>query len=270
MSSKARSTILGSYNYIGVGAVTDSDGILWVSMIFMKGDEGLVDDPPSGTTSTTTSSTTTSTKPPGTTNPPSPTSSTNAIDQTAGDNRSPELRPGTTDHNVRAADDDRRTSSDLHYRCLRNGDRGRRCSYTNYDNHPGTRGGTRTCGSSRHRWHRRHRWRSQRPGGHMGGDQHHRRCRRRSDPARPIQQGDCCRRHHRSPTIHRRSVRLLHQLWIGLQPRETDALPQVHHPGEPLCLLARTSRSGRLCSGSEPASSVCQVTSRHGWTPTAF
>ena len=77
MSSKARSTILGSYNYIGVGAVTDSDGILWVSMIFMKGDEGLVDDPPSGTTSTTTSSTTTSTKPPGTTNPPSPTSSTN-------------------------------------------------------------------------------------------------------------------------------------------------------------------------------------------------
>jgi hypothetical protein len=80
-----RSTILGSYNYIGVGAVTDDNGILWVSMIFMRGDEGLVDTPDDTTTTTTkppkstttskppastTTSTTSTTRAPKTTTPP--------------------------------------------------------------------------------------------------------------------------------------------------------------------------------------------------------
>lgn len=53
-SSSSRSTILGSsYNYIGVGAVTDENGIIWVAMILMNGPDGLVDPPPAATTTTT-------------------------------------------------------------------------------------------------------------------------------------------------------------------------------------------------------------------------
>jgi hypothetical protein len=72
-NSGQRSTILGPYNYVGVGAVTDSDGILWVSLIFMRGDDGLVDPP--DTTTSTTSTTTSSTQPPSptTTTPPATT-----------------------------------------------------------------------------------------------------------------------------------------------------------------------------------------------------
>ena len=67
-----RSTILGSYNYIGVGAIVDADGILWVDMIFMRHPGDLVDDPPDETTTTTT----TTTDPPDTTTTKAPSSST--------------------------------------------------------------------------------------------------------------------------------------------------------------------------------------------------
>ena len=67
-----RSTILGSYNYIGVGATVDADGILWVDMIFMRHPGDLVDDPPDETTTTTT----TTTDPPDTTTTKAPPSST--------------------------------------------------------------------------------------------------------------------------------------------------------------------------------------------------
>ena len=54
--SSRKGTILGPYNYVGVGVAKDEDGILWVSMIFMKGPDGLVEskDTPDPTTTTTT------------------------------------------------------------------------------------------------------------------------------------------------------------------------------------------------------------------------
>lgn len=72
--SSYRSTILGSYNYIGVGVVIDESDIMWVSMIFMRGPDGLVEPPdtttttkPPATTTTATPSPTTTTEPPATT-----------------------------------------------------------------------------------------------------------------------------------------------------------------------------------------------------------
>jgi hypothetical protein len=66
-----RKNILGDYNYVGVGVVTESDLKMWVTVVFMRGPDGLV-SPPS--TTTTTTPTTTTTRPPSTstsTTPPS-------------------------------------------------------------------------------------------------------------------------------------------------------------------------------------------------------
>ena len=65
-SSGHRANILGDYNYVGVGVKTDSAGVHWVTVIFMKADPGL-----NGGTATTTTTkapaTTTTTKAPATT-----------------------------------------------------------------------------------------------------------------------------------------------------------------------------------------------------------
>ena len=82
-SSAHRANILNSqFNYVGVGVKEDANGILWVSVIFMAGPDGLVDPPSTTTTTTTTTtqppSTTTTTQPPSTTTtqPPSTTTTT--------------------------------------------------------------------------------------------------------------------------------------------------------------------------------------------------
>lgn len=63
-SSSHRANILNSqFNYVGAGVKEDSTGVLWVSVIFMAGPDGLV-DPPSTTTTTLPPSTTTTTQPP--------------------------------------------------------------------------------------------------------------------------------------------------------------------------------------------------------------
>ncbi len=73
-SPSHRANILGDYNYIGVGAARAPDGSLYVTVIFMKGPDGLV-SPPTTTTTTTQPSTTTTTAPaPTTTTVPAPTS----------------------------------------------------------------------------------------------------------------------------------------------------------------------------------------------------
>lgn len=70
MSSSAhRGNILGDYNYVGVGVKTDSAGVQWVTVIFMKAAPGLNGE-----------STTTTTQPPTTTTQPSaPTTSTTTL-----------------------------------------------------------------------------------------------------------------------------------------------------------------------------------------------
>lgn len=64
-SSSHRANILGDYNYVGVGVKTDSAGVNWVTVIFMKAAPGLN----GGTTTTMTQppATTTTTQPPATT-----------------------------------------------------------------------------------------------------------------------------------------------------------------------------------------------------------
>jgi len=65
-SSGHRANILGDYNYVGVGVKTDSSGVHWVTVIFMKADPGL--NGGSATTTTTQApATTTTTKVPATT-----------------------------------------------------------------------------------------------------------------------------------------------------------------------------------------------------------
>ncbi|MDJ0960585.1 MAG: CAP domain-containing protein [Acidimicrobiia bacterium] len=40
-----RKNILGNYNYVGVGVVRESDTKIWVTVVFMRGPEGLVSPP---------------------------------------------------------------------------------------------------------------------------------------------------------------------------------------------------------------------------------
>lgn len=63
-SSGHRANILGNYNYVGVGVKTDSSGVHWVTVVFMKADPGLNGG---GTTTTQAPATTTTTKAPATT-----------------------------------------------------------------------------------------------------------------------------------------------------------------------------------------------------------
>lgn len=78
-SSGHRKNILGNFNYIGVGVKTDDQDRIWVTMVFMLGDEDLLDPP--ATTTTTQPPSTTTTQPPATTTttrPPATTTTTNA------------------------------------------------------------------------------------------------------------------------------------------------------------------------------------------------
>lgn len=61
-SSSHRSNILGDYNYVGVGVKADDDGLIWVTVIFMKAAPGL--NGGGETTTTTVAPTTTTTAPP--------------------------------------------------------------------------------------------------------------------------------------------------------------------------------------------------------------
>ncbi len=77
-SSAQANTIRGPYNYIGVGvAEDDENGVIWVSMIFMRGPDGLV-DPPTQTTTTLASPSTTSPVTTTSTSPAAVTTSTEA------------------------------------------------------------------------------------------------------------------------------------------------------------------------------------------------
>jgi len=67
-SSSHRSNILGDYNYVGVGVKADDDGLIWVTVIFMKAAPGLNGG---GETTTTTVAPTTTTIPPPADPPPS-------------------------------------------------------------------------------------------------------------------------------------------------------------------------------------------------------
>lgn len=86
-SSAHRKNILGNFNYIGVGVKSDDSGRLWVTMVFMLGDDDLLDpttttQPPDTTTTTTTQPpSTTTTQPPSstTTQPPSGTTTTTTL-----------------------------------------------------------------------------------------------------------------------------------------------------------------------------------------------
>ena len=78
-----KANILNSaFDYVGAGVKEDSNGILWVSVIFMDGPDDLLDPPDTTTTTTTTitqpPATTTTTVPPSTTTtqPPSTTTTT--------------------------------------------------------------------------------------------------------------------------------------------------------------------------------------------------
>lgn len=44
-SSGHRKNILGNYNYVGVGVVRESETKIWVTVVFMRGPEGLVSPP---------------------------------------------------------------------------------------------------------------------------------------------------------------------------------------------------------------------------------
>ena len=73
-SAGHRANILGDYNYVGVGIKTDSGGVNWVTVVFMRAAPGL-----NGGTTTTTEPpppTTTTTSPPATTPTPPPTTTT--------------------------------------------------------------------------------------------------------------------------------------------------------------------------------------------------
>lgn len=61
-SSSHRANILGNYNYVGIGAKTDADGLLWVTVIFMRAEPGL-NGGGDTTTTTTAPPTTTTTQP---------------------------------------------------------------------------------------------------------------------------------------------------------------------------------------------------------------
>ena len=63
-SSSHRSNILGDFNYVGIGATTDADGLVWATVVFMKAAPGLNGG---GETTTTVAPTTTTTVAPTTT-----------------------------------------------------------------------------------------------------------------------------------------------------------------------------------------------------------
>ena len=71
-SSGHRRNILGNFNYVGVGVTVDDEGFMWVTVIFMRGPDGL-NDPVETTTTVPPTSTTTTMSP---NLPPAPTTTT--------------------------------------------------------------------------------------------------------------------------------------------------------------------------------------------------
>lgn len=66
-SGPHRANILGNYNYVGIGTATDGEGLLYVTVIFMRAEPGLNGG---GTTTTTVPPTTTTTTAPPADPPP--------------------------------------------------------------------------------------------------------------------------------------------------------------------------------------------------------
>jgi len=56
-SAGHKKNILGNYNYVGIGVVRETETKIWVTVVFMRGPDGLVDPPA---------------EPPPTTQPPAP------------------------------------------------------------------------------------------------------------------------------------------------------------------------------------------------------
>jgi cell division septation protein DedD len=73
-----RANILGNYNYMGVGVKTDSAGVSWVTVVFMRAEPGLNGGGATTTTKAPPATTTTTAQPPATTTtqPPASTSTT--------------------------------------------------------------------------------------------------------------------------------------------------------------------------------------------------
>lgn len=84
MASPAhRGNIFGDYNYVGVGVVEESADKMWVTVVFMRGPDGLVGGGEESATTTTVAATTTTTVAPTTTTtvtaPPSPETTTTTL-----------------------------------------------------------------------------------------------------------------------------------------------------------------------------------------------
>lgn len=76
-SSGHRANILGDFNYVGVGADRAPDGNLYITVVFMKGPDGLVSPPTTTTTAPQTTTTTVAPPAPTTTStPPAATATT--------------------------------------------------------------------------------------------------------------------------------------------------------------------------------------------------
>jgi hypothetical protein len=92
-----RKNILGDYNYVGVGVVTESDLKMWVTVVFMRGPDDLVSPPSTTTTPTTTTtrppSTSTSTTPPSTEEVPVTTTTVPGSQVTPGVEEAPPVPP---------------------------------------------------------------------------------------------------------------------------------------------------------------------------------
>ncbi|MGI9642703.1 MAG: CAP domain-containing protein [Acidimicrobiia bacterium] len=71
-SSSHRSNILGDYNYVGVGVKADDDGLIWVTVIFMRAAPGLNGGGETTTTTVAPTTTTTTVPPPADPSPSTP------------------------------------------------------------------------------------------------------------------------------------------------------------------------------------------------------
>lgn len=105
-SAGHRANILGDYDYIGVGVTVDDEGLVWVTMIYMRADPGLNGG---GTTTTTTSPQTTTTTSLQTTTTQPPVSQAPAPEEPTPTTTRPPAVPVATsnaDTNARAGSDD--------------------------------------------------------------------------------------------------------------------------------------------------------------------
>lgn len=74
-----RGNILGDYNYVGVGVVQESADKMWVTVVFMRGPDGLIGGGAASPTTTTVEATTTTTVAPPTTTTVAPTTTTTVM-----------------------------------------------------------------------------------------------------------------------------------------------------------------------------------------------